>query len=108
MTTPLSRSGRCKAERSGAVARGPAASYIQGKMIYGDVMPKDPKAGPNKSPSVDPAIERLIEDTIRSMGPVAPDALPHLLRQQLAGRIAGEIDVETYIERMAKAPRARR
>lgn len=53
---------------------------------------------------------KLIAETIKALGPVAPDQLPHLLRERLKGQIEGDLDVEGYLRHLKetdlRAPRS--
>jgi len=46
------------------------------------------------------AIKALIRATIESAGPIAPDALPSVVRERIKGRAAGDLDVDAYIKQV--------
>lgn len=48
------------------------------------------------------ALKRLIRDTVASAGPIAPDEIPHLVKERIRGQVCGDLDVDAYIRELMK------
>jgi hypothetical protein len=49
------------------------------------------------------ALMKLIRDTVASAGAIAPDELPHLVKERIKGQAAGDLDVDAYIKEAVRA-----
>lgn len=53
------------------------------------------------------ALKKLIRDTVASAGDLAPDEIPHRVKQRLKGQACGDLDVDAYIREAMKERRDR-
>ncbi len=53
------------------------------------------------------ALRKLIRDTVDSVGAIAPDDIPHKVKERLKGRAVEDVDLDEYIKE-AMAARARK
>ncbi len=51
------------------------------------------------------ALKKLIRETVASAGAIAPDDLPHKVKERIRGQATGELDVDAYINDAIKAQR---
>ncbi len=63
-----------------------------------------------KKPAVDEktkeeALKKLIRDTVAAAGAIAPDEIPHKVRERIRGQAAGDLDVDAYIRELIRARR---
>lgn len=49
------------------------------------------------------ALMKLIRETVASAGAIAPDELPHLVKERIKGQAAGDLDVDAYIKEAIRA-----
>jgi hypothetical protein len=49
------------------------------------------------------ALMRLIRETVASAGAIAPDELPHLVKERIKGQAVGDLDVDAYIKEAIRA-----
>ena len=54
------------------------------------------------SPDTDEALKALINATIKSAGPIAPDAIPSVVKNAIRGQATGDLDVDAYIAKAIK------
>ena len=52
------------------------------------------------------ALKKLIRDTVNAAGAVAPDDIPHRVKERLKGQAFGDFDVEAYIKEAIAARKA--
>ena len=52
------------------------------------------------------ALKKLIRDTVDSIGAIAPDDIPHKVKERIRGQATGELDIDAYIREMLKARNA--
>jgi len=55
-----------------------------------------------KKPAIDDAakeraLKKLIRDTVAGIGAIAPDDIPHKVKERIRGQVAGDLDVDAYI-----------
>jgi hypothetical protein len=43
------------------------------------------------------ALKKLIRDTVASAGAIAPDEIPHKVKERIRGQVTGDLDVDAYI-----------
>ena len=43
------------------------------------------------------ALKKLIRDTVADAGALAPDEIPHKVKERIRGQAAGALDVDAYI-----------
>lgn len=48
------------------------------------------------------AVKALIRDTVASAGGIAPDAIPHRVKERLKGQALGDVDVDRLIAEALK------
>lgn len=65
-----------------------------------------------KKPAIDDkakedALKKLIRDTVASAGAVAPDDIPHIVKDRIRGQARGDLDVDAYISETMKARKKR-
>lgn len=65
-----------------------------------------------KKPAIDDkakedALKKLIRDTVASAGAVAPDDIPHIVKDRIRGQATGDLDVDAYIRETMKARKKR-
>ncbi|MFZ5617001.1 MAG: hypothetical protein ACOZAA_06745 [Pseudomonadota bacterium] len=53
------------------------------------------------------ALKALIRETVASAGAIAPDEIPHKVKERIKGQATGDLDVDAYIREAVKA-RAKR
>lgn len=53
------------------------------------------------------ALKALIRETVASAGAIAPDEIPHKVKERIRGQATGDLDVDAYIREAMKA-RAKR
>lgn len=44
------------------------------------------------------ALKKLIRDTVASAGSIAPDEIPHKVKERIRGQATGDLDVDAYIK----------
>lgn len=49
------------------------------------------------------ALKALIRETVASAGAIAPDEIPHKVKERIRGQAAGDLDVDAYIREAMKA-----
>ncbi len=54
------------------------------------------------SPDHEQALKALIKQTIDSVGPLAPDAIPHRVKEIIRGQATGDLDVDAYIREILR------
>jgi|GEM_PF-1311635 len=57
------------------------------------------------SPDTDEALKALIRATVMDAGPIAPDAIPHKVKQAIRGQATGDLDVDAFIKQVMKEVR---
>ncbi len=53
------------------------------------------------------ALKRLIRDTVSSVGAIAPDDIPHKVKERLRGQATGDLDIDAYIKEALKSRKKR-
>lgn len=53
------------------------------------------------------AVRKLICDTVDSMGAIAPDEIPHQVKERIRGHATGDLDVDAYIRDALKSRKKR-
>ena len=51
-------------------------------------------------PDDEEALKALIRATVIAAGPIAPDAIPHQVKERLKGRATGKLDIDAYIRQV--------
>ncbi len=49
------------------------------------------------------ALKALIRETVASAGAMAPDDIPHKVKERIRGHACGDLDVDAYIREAMKA-----
>ncbi len=57
--------------------------------------------------SKEEALRKLIRDTVNAAGAVAPDEIPHKVKERLKGQATGDLDVDAYVKEVLKARQKR-
>lgn len=65
-----------------------------------------------KKPAIDDkekedALKKLIRDTVASAGSIAPDDIPHKVKERIKGQATGNLDVDAYIREAMKRSKKR-
>jgi len=45
----------------------------------------------------DEALKKIIRDTVAGIGDIAPDEIPHKVKERIRGRVVGDLDIDAYI-----------
>lgn len=53
------------------------------------------------------ALKKLIRDTVASAGAIAPDEIPHKVKERIRGQARGDLDVDAYIKEAMKSKKKR-
>jgi len=53
------------------------------------------------------ALKALIRQTVAEAGKMAPDEIPHWVKERIRGQAAGDLDVEAYVRDLLKKRRDR-